>query len=116
MLVLQLSQKDTGEIELRLRDDGRGLNASLIRERLLTLEWFTPEKLADLSDRQVLSHIFKPGFSTAEVSLHAGRGVGLDVVQELAQQLGGHIRLQSAAGAGTEFIVTIPAAAVPSAS
>jgi chemotaxis protein histidine kinase CheA len=43
--------------------------------------------------------------------MHAGRGVGLDVVQQLTQSLGGQLRLQSSPGVGTEFIVTVPALA-----
>ena len=57
----------------------------------------------------MLGHIFKPGFSTSGLSMHAGRGVGLDVVQQLTQNLGGQLRLQSSPGVGTEFIVTVPA-------
>jgi chemotaxis protein histidine kinase CheA len=107
-LVLQLGYKDTGDIELRLRDDGSGLNLARIRERLLQLGWYSAEDLKDVSDSQVMMHIFRPGFSTSDVNLHAGRGVGLDVVHALVQGLGGHIRLQSTPGAGTEFTVTVP--------
>jgi len=107
-LVLQLGYKDTGDIELRLRDDGSGLNLARIRERLLQLGWYSAEDLKDVSDSQVMMHIFRPGFSTSDVNLHAGRGVGLDVVHALVQGLGGHIRLQSTPGAGTEFSVTVP--------
>lgn len=110
-LVLQLGLKDNGDTELRLRDDGCGLNPAHIRERLLKLGWITEEGLKDLSDRQVLGYIFKPGFSTSGLSMHAGRGVGLDVVQQLTQSLGGQLRLQSSPGVGTEFIVTVPALA-----
>ncbi len=107
-LVLQLGVKDGGDTELRLRDDGCGLSPARIRERLLVLGWYGVEDLQELSDRQVMREIFRPGFSTSGVNLHAGRGVGLDVVQELTQRLSGHIRLQSTPGAGTEFILTIP--------
>jgi len=107
-LVLQLGIKDSGDIELRLRDDGSGLNPARIRERLLELGWYSEEDIKDLTDRHVMMQIFRPGFSTSGVNLHAGRGVGLDVVQELVQSLSGHIRLQSTPGAGTEFIVTVP--------
>lgn len=108
-LVLQLCLKDNGETELRLRDDGCGLDPARIRERLLKLGWATEDGLKDLSDRQLLGHIFKTGFSTSGLSMHAGRGVGLDVVQQLTQSLSGQLRLQSKPGVGTEFIVTVPA-------
>jgi CheY-like chemotaxis protein len=52
----------------------------------------------------VIAHIFKPGFSTAEsLSLHAGRGMGLDVVQANVQRLGARMMLRSTPGQFTEF-------------
>ena len=107
-LVLQLRYKDTGHIELRLHDDGSGLNPARIRERLLQLGWYSAEDLKDVTDSHVMMQIFRPGFSTSDLNLHAGRGVGLDVVHELVQGLSGQIRLQSTPGAGAEFTVTVP--------
>ena len=95
-----------GEWVLRVRDDGRGLNAAPIREKLLDLGWYTAPQLESFNDRQILSHIFKPGFSTAaETTVHAGRGVGLDVVQANVQRLGGRLTLASTPGQFTEFTI-----------
>lgn len=97
-----------GETEwtLSVRDDGCGLSAPRIRRKLLELGWYTPEQLENFDDRQIVSHIFKPGFSTAGgVSLHAGRGVGLDVVQANVQKLGARLLLASTPGEFTEFKV-----------
>jgi len=89
---------------LRVRDDGAGISAAKVRERLLTLKWYTEEQLTTLSERQLIQQIFRPGFSTAtEVSMHAGRGVGLDVVMANIQRLGAHVRLTSTPGEYTEF-------------
>ena len=99
-----------GEWVLVVRDDGAGLSAPRIRERLLELGWYTRAQLDTLPDRQVVSHIFKPGFSTAgALSLHAGRGVGLDVVQANVQKLGARITLASTPGEYTEFRIRFPA-------
>ena len=95
-----------GEWVLRVRDDGRGLNAAPIREKLLDLGWYTAPQLESFNERQILSHIFKPGFSTAaETTVHAGRGVGLDVVQANVQRLGGRLTLASTPGQFTEFTI-----------
>jgi two-component system, chemotaxis family, sensor kinase CheA len=89
---------------LRVRDDGAGISAAKVRERLLALKWYSEEQLATLSDRQLIQQIFRPGFSTAtEVSMHAGRGVGLDVVMANIQRMGAHVRLTSVPGEYTEF-------------
>jgi two-component system chemotaxis sensor kinase CheA len=89
---------------LRVHDDGQGLSADKVRARLLSLGWYTPEQLANFSERQIVEQIFKPGFSTAgELSMHAGRGAGLDVVVSNVQRLGAHMRLTSTPGQFTEF-------------
>jgi chemotaxis protein histidine kinase CheA len=106
---VQLQRVDS-EWTLVVRDDGAGLSAPRIRRKLLELGWYTPEQLAAFDDRQVASHIFKPGFSTAAgVGLHAGRGVGLDVVQENVRKLGARLLLASTPGEYTEFKVKFPA-------
>jgi chemotaxis protein histidine kinase CheA len=105
---VQLSLLPSGGAELKVRDDGAGLNAARIKAKLLALAWYTPDQLEQLSERQITSHIFKPGFSTAEeISEHAGRGVGLDAVYAQVRELGGQIRVQTASGLGTEFFVSV---------
>ena len=99
-----------GDWTLSVRDDGGGLSASRVRQRLLELRWYTPEQLESFDDRQIVSHIFRPGFSTAgDVSMHAGRGVGLDLVQANVNRLGGRVLLSSTPGQHTEFRVRFAA-------
>jgi two-component system chemotaxis sensor kinase CheA len=95
---------------LSVRDDGAGLSAARVRQRLLDLGWYTAAQLESFDDRQIVSHIFKPGFSTAgAVGPHAGRGVGLDVVQANVQKLGARMMLASTPGEHTEFKVRFAA-------
>jgi chemotaxis protein histidine kinase CheA len=95
---------------LSVRDDGAGLSAAKVRERLLALGWYTAAQLESFDDRQIVSHIFKPGFSTAgAVGPHAGRGVGLDVVQANVQKLGARMMLSSTPGEHTEFKIRFAA-------
>ncbi len=106
---LQL-QRAGAEWQLSVRDDGAGLSAPLVRQKLLALGWYSPLQLEQLDDRQVIAHIFRPGFSTADgLSLHAGRGVGLDLVQTHVQQLGARIKLSATPGRFTEFRIRFAA-------
>jgi chemotaxis protein histidine kinase CheA len=117
------NKRAAGQISVRLmyqedawllivRDDGAGLSAPRIRQRLAQLAWYNEEQLAAMDDKLVISHIFKPGFSTAVAvdqaagawaSMHAGRGVGLDVVQVKAKSIGAGLGLGSQPGQYTEF-------------
>jgi len=100
---VQLVRGET-EWTLSVRDDGAGLSADRVRQKLLEKAWYTPAQLESFDDRQIVSHIFKPGFSTAGgVSMHAGRGVGLDLVQANVQKLGARMLLSSTPGQFTEF-------------
>jgi chemotaxis protein histidine kinase CheA len=100
---VQLVRNET-DWTLSVRDDGRGLSAASVRTRLIELGWYTAKQLESFDDKQVIAHIFKPGFSTAEsLSIHAGRGIGLDVVQANVQRLGARMMLSSTPGQFTEF-------------
>jgi len=95
-----------GSILIEVRDDGKGLN----REKLLSK---AREKGIDapdsLSDTEVWSLIFAPGFSTAtEVTDVSGRGVGMDVVKKNIASLGGTVEIDSAEGYGMSVKVRLP--------
>jgi HPt (histidine-containing phosphotransfer) domain-containing protein len=93
-----------GNAELEVRDDGAGLSVERVRERLLKLGWYSADQLAQMGERQIMAHIFKPGFSTAAgAGMHAGRGVGLDVVQANVERLGGQLLVSTQAGVHTTF-------------
>jgi two-component system chemotaxis sensor kinase CheA len=105
-VAVTLGRDEANQWLLTVRDDGAGLNAADVRRRLLELGWYNAEQLQSFSDKQIVSHIFKPGFSTAgTASRHAGRGVGLDLVQSNVQSLGARLMLSSTPGQHTEFRV-----------
>jgi two-component system chemotaxis sensor kinase CheA len=105
-VAVTLGRDEANQWLLTVRDDGAGLNADSVRRRLLELGWYNAEQLQSFSDKQIVSHIFKPGFSTAgAASRHAGRGVGLDLVQSNVQSLGARLMLSSTPGQHTEFKV-----------
>lgn len=106
-IAVNLTRDESSQWLLSVRDDGAGLNAAQVRQRLLELNWYTAEQLQGFSDKQVIAHIFKPGFSTAlATSRHAGRGVGLDLVQANVQSLGARLLLSSTPGQHTEFKIS----------
>jgi two-component system chemotaxis sensor kinase CheA len=111
--LLRLSIKMIGKkVYLRVSDDGHGLNFNLIREKAEKQHLF-PDTVK-LTKQRLLQAIFMPGFSTsATENMHAGRGIGLNLVHGRIRELKGEIKIQSQAGKGTVFNVYIPVQEVP---
>lgn len=100
---------------LTIDDDGRGLSYEQILDKALRLGLVNPQQAATLERRQVYGLIFRPGFTTAEeITEHAGRGVGLDVVSALVRELGGQIAVSTAPGKYTRFRIQLPKVAAAS--
>lgn len=98
-----------GQIIVEIADDGRGLNVEKIKQKALDTGTATAEDLERLSNEQIFSFIFAPGFSTAKtVTSVSGRGVGMDVVQSNVERIGGYIDVRSALGVGSVFTLKIP--------
>ncbi len=106
LVQVSLERDAAGQYVLKAHDDGIGISVERIRERLLQLGWFSPMQLDELSPRDIVMQMFKPGFSTAaQAGAHAGRGVGLDVVFDAVKRIGGRIMLSTLPGRHTEFRV-----------
>ena len=103
-----LAAKHAGAfINISIKDDGKGLDKNAIREKAIQKKLISPDD--DLSDSEIFSLIFQPGFSTAkQVTSVSGRGVGLDVVKKDLGTLGGTVTTESEPGKGTTFLLKIP--------
>jgi len=105
-LLLEVRQEGN-EAMIRLSDDGQGLDLARIHEKALHLGLIDPHHR--LSDAELTSIIFHPGFSTSSnVTAIAGRGVGMDVVRSEVASLGGRISIATIAGKGAQFIIHLP--------
>ena len=97
------------KIHIKLSDDGKGLDLNRIREKALRLNLLTAENAGKKGN--LMNVIFAPGFSTAETAdVHAGRGIGLNLVRDRIKHLNGAIKLSSESGKGTVFQLDIPVA------
>ena len=95
------------ELSVDLIDDGQGLNYDRIREKAAAKGLLDPERANDEAYLSTL--ILRSGFSTAEsLSQLAGRGVGMDVVNEMVKQRRGQIGVYSLRGKGTQFTLSMP--------
>ncbi|MCC6203163.1 MAG: chemotaxis protein CheW, partial [Gammaproteobacteria bacterium] len=98
-----------GQIVIEVADNGRGLNTGRIKAKALSQGLVTQADVDKLSESQIHKFIFAPGFSTAaQVTSISGRGVGMDVVRNNIDEIGGTIDVRSVAGQGVSFIIKIP--------
>jgi len=92
---------------IEIRDDGAGLDREAIRARAIDRGLIQAE--TDLSDQEIFSLVFEPGFSTTDtVTNVSGRGVGLDVVKKTIDALRGSLEINSQRGKGTTITLTLP--------
>ena len=98
-----------GMLEVRIRDDGRGIDPERVRTKVIEKRLQSADIAAGLNKTELLEFLFLPGFSTAsQVTEVSGRGVGLDVVSQTVREIGGTVRLESQPGQGSEFILSLP--------
>jgi two-component system sensor histidine kinase and response regulator WspE len=98
-----------GQLRVRVSDDGRGIDLDALRERIVRKQLASSEMAAGLDRQELLEFLFLPGFSTAQkVTEYSGRGVGLDVVQTTAREIGGVARIHTELGKGTVFELDLP--------
>ncbi len=98
-----------GHIIIQVADDGRGLSTERIKAKAVAQGLVSEAEIEKLSEAQIQKFIFAPGFSTAaKVTSVSGRGVGMDVVRNNIDQIGGTIDVKSVAGVGLSFTIKIP--------
>jgi two-component system chemotaxis sensor kinase CheA len=102
---------DKDSIHMVLKDDGRGLDLDKIATQAEVRGLI--RNSGDRTDKQFLTNlIFQPGFSTSEdENMHAGRGIGLNLIKDRLKELHGSLKVRSARGQGTIFVIRIPLAA-----
>jgi two-component system chemotaxis sensor kinase CheA len=105
---VRLGAYQQGEnIYIDIVDDGRGLNRDKILAKAVASGLVSAA--ADLTDDQIFALIFRAGFSTAEkITEISGRGVGMDVVRQNVEALGGSVTIKTELGKGTTFRVKLP--------
>lgn len=103
---IEVRQSEAGILELEVADDGRGIDAGVLRRKLVEGGRYQEHEVAAMAVRDVIATIFQPGMSTSDhVDEHAGRGVGLDVLHALVRETGARIKLVSTPSSFTRFIL-----------
>lgn len=104
------AKTEAGKVWISVTDDGKGLDRAKILAKARKQGLLDEGKLdSEYSDKEVFKFITLPGFSTNEqVTEYSGRGVGMDVVVQNIQSIGGTLEIESEAGHGTTMTLKIP--------
>ncbi|MDD5065601.1 MAG: chemotaxis protein CheA [bacterium] len=107
---IRISSYQSGNsIVVEIADDGQGMDAEKMREKIIRNRLVNKDKIGQLTERQILSFIFLPGFSTSDkVTRLSGRGVGMDVVKNNIQKINGTINIKTEKDKGTTMVIAIP--------
>jgi chemosensory pili system protein ChpA (sensor histidine kinase/response regulator) len=105
--VLLKVRREGAEVIVEVSDDGGGLDLGAIRRKAYEKGLLAENQR--ITDEQAVELILQPGFSTAsELTQAAGRGVGMDVVDNEIKKLGGSMRIETRTGEGTRFLIRLP--------
>lgn len=101
--------QDGNNVTIEVEDDGAGIDVEKVKASAIKKGHITEEQAEMLSEKEAIDLLFRPAFSTAEkISDVSGRGVGLDVVKNKIEGLGGDVEVSTKLGEGTKFTVRLP--------
>jgi two-component system, chemotaxis family, sensor histidine kinase and response regulator WspE len=99
----------SGMLLITISDDGRGVDLEQLRRQIVTKEMVSADMARQLTEAELMDFLFLPGFSTANsVTEISGRGVGLNIVQSMVQDVGGILRAVSQPNRGMSFYLQLP--------
>lgn len=108
-IIIKILPKDGDKVEIIISDDGAGVDMGRVREAAIKGGVISREETEKLNERETLWLIFRSGVSTSPIITDiSGRGLGLAIVQEKIERLGGTISVETHPDIGTRFLITLP--------
>jgi len=108
-MTIIISQKDGSKVEVLITDDGAGIDVAKVRSAAQKLGRGSPEDVGTLSEQEAAGLVFQSGVSTSAIITDlSGRGLGLAIVREKVEKLGGVVSVETHSGVGTTFRMTLP--------
>lgn len=110
-ITLLISQQDSGKVEVLVTDDGAGIDIAQVQAAASNLGVMSAEEAERLGEQDALALVLQSGVTTSPIITDvSGRGLGLAIVREVVDRLGGSIAIESAPDAGTAFRIVLPLA------
>jgi len=107
--ILLKAYHESGQINIEISDDGKGLDIEKITAKALEKGLISPEQVENMTEQEKANLIMLPGLSTAEkITDVSGRGVGMDVVKSNLDKLGGQVDIETEVDKGTTIRIKLP--------
>ena len=101
--------QDGNNVTIEVEDDGAGIDVEKVKASAIKKGSITEEQADMMTEKEAIDLLFRPAFSTSEkITDVSGRGVGLDVVKNKIEGLGGDVEVTTKLGEGTKFTVRLP--------
>lgn len=108
-ILLQAREVGSGSIEILISDDGKGMDQGKLKEIAIKQKYISEEESGRLSEEEIFQLAFQSGISTStSITELSGRGLGLGIVVEKVEALGGKVKVESQPGKGTTFKLILP--------
>jgi len=108
-ITLALTQKEAGKAEILVEDDGRGVDCRKVKDSAVKAGVITPAEARTTADSDALRLILESGITTSSIITDlSGRGLGMSIVSQKVDQLGGQVFMDSNPGGGTRIRLLLP--------
>ncbi len=108
-IAIHISQETGRQIVLKISDDGCGINKKKLTEHVIKAGLSTSDAIERMNEHEILSFIFRSGVSTSPfITDLSGRGLGMAIVSDTVNEMGGNINVETKPDQGTLFTITLP--------
>ena len=108
-ILIAVSQKDSGNVEVLIADDGAGIDTQKVKSSAANIGVMSHDEAGNMNNAEVLDLVFRSGVSTSPIITNiSGRGLGLAIVREKVEKLGGSVRIETRPDQGTAFLLLLP--------
>ena len=109
IIKLKIERLDNNKVEILISDDGAGINIEKLKQLYIQNEKISEADIEKIKDKDCLNYMFSSGVSTNNIITDlSGRGLGLAIVQEAIEHLGGTIDVETEKGKSTTFRIHLP--------
>ncbi len=108
-ITVSVRQVGQSQVEISVADDGAGIDVPRVVEAAIKMGVTTPEDAASMTEAEAAALIFHSGLSTSPILTDlSGRGLGMAIVREKVENLGGTVGIASVPGVGSTFEIRVP--------